>query len=271
MKNQNTSFPVPPNSVYVWRGYKNDEKTYEDFYSFLGSVFVPACALLQPPVGLRAYIPTLVPQRNKHMAIPDQTALMFWATPQSHNLANETVAVRAYQHLHGALYDMTRSHTPEVPVTLPSEKEKIVADQPYYLLEHAADWMFGQIIHVIGSRPSSLSVTEFLQANHTWALEFQKNIPANVDAALLSCAEDYTVLWIHMDSNNTEVEQYIHALDRYVHVHMVIQPEPLTIEADLWNNWGGIDYSENKNASLNIQLNRPVHTKPKKPGILNNS
>ena len=33
--------PVAPDSVHVWRGYRNEEKTPEEFAAFLGSVFLP--------------------------------------------------------------------------------------------------------------------------------------------------------------------------------------------------------------------------------------
>jgi hypothetical protein len=59
------AYPAPPDSVYVWRGFKSPNMTYTQFAQFLGSIFVPGCALLQPPVGLRAYLPTMVPQGNK--------------------------------------------------------------------------------------------------------------------------------------------------------------------------------------------------------------
>src|SRR6266436_6725454 len=113
-------YSVAPNSVYVWRGFKAAGAAYADFAKFLGSVFVPACALLQPSVGLRAYLPTMVPQAGKPAAVPDQTALMFWATPQSHDLAAQAIAVRIYQNLHGDAYDMVRSKLPEVPIAFPT-------------------------------------------------------------------------------------------------------------------------------------------------------
>ena len=131
------SYPVPPDCVYVWRGFRAPNTTQDLFANFLGSTFVPACALLQPAVGLRAYVSCLVPQTTNPAAVPDQTALMFWAEPGAHDLATRSLAVRIYQNLHGGTYDMTRSHTTEVPIALPTAGGALTADQPYHLLDGA--------------------------------------------------------------------------------------------------------------------------------------
>jgi len=101
--------PVPhlvaPNTVRVWRGWMLAGTDYAQFAQTLGSVFVPSCALLQPNAGLTAYVPSMMAQTDKPAAVPDQTALMWWATTAAHDEATKTVAVRAYQDLHGAVYD----------------------------------------------------------------------------------------------------------------------------------------------------------------------
>ena len=140
------SYPVAPNAVYVWRGFMVPGSDYQKFAQFLGSIFVPACALLQPSVGLRAYLPTMVPQNQKPPAVPDQTALMFWATPQAHDEAGAAIAVRIYQELHGGVYDMTRPKLEEVPVALSTVTGALQADQPYFLFDEPADWMLGASI-----------------------------------------------------------------------------------------------------------------------------
>ena len=182
-------YSVAPNSVYVWRGFKEAGTSYDDFVKFLGSVFVPACALLQPSVGLHAYVPTMVPQTGKPTAVPDQTALMFWATPQSHDLAAQAIAVRIYQNLHGDAYDMVRSKLPEVPVALPTTGA-MQAEQPYFLLSESADWMKGSVHHLVGGRRADLAQADFLNAVYQWASGFTKQPPQGIDAALLCCGND---------------------------------------------------------------------------------
>ncbi len=195
-------YSVAPNSVYVWRGFKAAGAAYADFAKFLGSVFVPACALLQPSVGLRAYLPTMIPQAGKPAAVPDQTALMFWATPQSHDLAAQAIALRIYQNLHGDAYDMVRSKLPEVPIAFPTTAP-IQAEQPYFLLNQPADWMRGSVHHLVGGRRSDLSATDFLNAVYQWATAFAEQPPQEIDAGLLCCGNDYLVAWVHSAMHTT--------------------------------------------------------------------
>ncbi len=262
MKENETLYPVPPQSVYVWRGFRNPDKSFEEFAGFLGSVFVPACALLQPNVGLRAYLPTLVPQENKPTAIPDQTALMFWANPAAHNLANTTVAVRAYQHLHGQLYDMSRSHTQEVPVILPSTFEAFASDQPYFLFDEEVDWMHGNVWHVIASRSKTVPSAEFQNKVFEWASTFQVSQKDAIDAALICCNEETALFWLHSTVVDID-EKYLSDLTDVVDMHLQIKPRQIDFGHGLWDNWSGINYSDQQNTSLNIRLARPKDPIPR--------
>ncbi|HTB12046.1 MAG TPA: hypothetical protein VK752_10755 [Bryobacteraceae bacterium] len=257
------SYPVAPDSVYVWRGYMSPAKTYADFVEFLGQVFVPACALLQPSVGLRAYLPTMVPQSGKPAAVPDQTALMFWATPEAHDLAEKAIAVRIYQNLHGDAYDMTRSKLPEVPVALSAASGSLQAEQPYYLLDQPVDWMFGKVFHLVGSRRADLTPAAFLAAAFGWASSFRDAPPADVDAALICCGNDYAVAWVH------GTRKLASALDGLAALTVpVLQAAPIskTLPAGLWGGWPGLDLT--KHTCLNLQFPRPARTRttPRKPG-----
>ena len=259
------SYPVAPDSVYVWRGFMAPPpRTYANFVDFLGNVFVPACALLQPKVGLRAYIPTLVPQENKPNAVPDQTALMFWDTSQSHNLANGALAVRIYQNLHGDVYDMSRSSLPENPILLPTDVSKFVAEQPYYLFANTADWMLGQTQHVVGARPVGTDVQSFQSAIFDWCTKFRMNAPKGVDAALVCCGNDYAVAWVHSKLPIKNFSIVLKGFTALLQVQLKLAPRILNLPAGLWNKWNGIDLTQKKNISLNIQLERPAKTIPVK-------
>lgn len=264
MENKTKSYPVAPESVYVWRGFKATQHTYTDFVTFLGNVFVPACALLQPKVGLRAYLPTLVPQENKPVAVPDQTALMFWDTPQSHNLANGALAVRIYQNLHGDVYDMKRSSLPENPKVLPATAAEFTAEQPYYLFDNPADWMLGKTKHVVGARPANMDVSSFHTAIFNWCVQFKANAPKGVDAALVCAGNDYAVAWVHAHQADSHFSNVLNDFAALMQVQLQIEPQTLKLPAGLWNKWDGIDLSQSSNASLNIQLDRPSKTIPVK-------
>jgi hypothetical protein len=257
-------YAVPPDSVYVWRGFKSTTKTYDDFAHFLGNVFVPACALLQPRVGLRAYIPTMIPQANKPASVPDQTALMFWATPQSHNLANGAIAVRIYQNLHGDAYDMTTSHTPEVPQLFVASK-KMVPEQPYYLFDNPADWMRGQVRHVVGTRPANVNQGDFINNVSNWARDFQKSAPLRSDAALVVANEEYAAAWAHTPSTSINYDSALKEFSALVQPQLQISPRSTTLGAGLWNLWDGLDFTKEENRSLNLKFRRYRQTNPQPP------
>jgi hypothetical protein len=249
------SYPVPPDAVYVWRGFKSATTTYAQFAQFLGSIFVPGCALLQPPVGLRAYLPTMVPQDNKPDTLPDQTALMFWATTEAHELANRAIAVRMYQNLHGDAYDMVKSHTPEVPVAITTAKGTLTAEQPYHLLDQPADWMLGSVHHLVGVRRSDLQPADFLAQAYTFATAFHATPPSGVDGALVCCGNDYAVAWAHSARRKPSLGAALNGLAALTTPVLRAAPRPLRLPAGLWNDWPGLDLTQD--SCINIQLARP--------------
>ncbi len=255
MKPTARSYPVAPNAVYVWRGFMAAGSTYARFAQFLGNVFVPACALLQPQVGLRAYVPSMVPQERKPAAVPDQTALMFWATPKAHDAANAAIAVRIYQQLHGDVYDMTRSKLPEVPDALTSASGIMVADQPYFVFDQPADWMQGYIDHLVGARLASLSPANFLSAAYDWASSLRAKQPNGVDGALVSCSADYVVAWVHSVSRGTGFQKALDGLQALTTPVLRRNPASLALRAGLWDDWAGLDLTETP--CIKIQFSRP--------------
>lgn len=258
------SFPVAPDSVYVWRGFKSASLSYVQFVQFLGTVFVPACALLQPRIGLRAYIPTLVPQASKPAAVPDQTALMFWSVPAAHDQAKLAIAERIYMNLHGDVYDMNRSKLQEVPKSLDLAATTLEPEQPYYLLSQPADWMQGQIHHLVGARRPDLAVNDFLTAACTWAQTFRASWPTEVDSALVCCGNDYVVAWLHSAGGNTQLHSLLDGLAALTVPVLSADANPLKLEAELWDDWPGFDLTQA--ACLNIEFHRPAAASPRKRG-----
>jgi hypothetical protein len=246
--------PVPPAAVYVWRGYRSASLTQDQFAQFLGSVFVPACALLQPRVGLRAYLPTMVPQTNKPAAVPDQTALMFWDTMTAHDEAQQAIGARIYKNLHGDAYDMARSGHTEQPLPLDPTATALASEQPYYLFDGAADWMLGGVVHLVGARPPAVAPDAFRAQAGGWARDFRERPPAGVDGALVCCGDDYVVAWAHA-VDGVDVGG---ALDGLAALVAVVLKQPLRaidLPAGLWDGWPGLDLT--KDTCVNIQLNRP--------------
>lgn len=240
--------PVAPDSVHVWRGYKAAQTPYADFTKFLGTVFVPACALLQPNAGLCAYVPSMMPEQNKPAGVPDQTALMFWRDQSTYADAFNKLAVRAYTNLHGDAYD-TKVSSAQFPIALAGA---VKAEQPYFLVNQPADWMLGHVHHFVGARPKDRAPADFLAAIAAWAKGYGARKDGRVDAALLCAGNDYVALWEHSDSPVAASGQGIDKLAAPVLNQLA---ENYTPPATLWDDWPGIDLS--RHACINIQLERP--------------
>jgi len=238
--------PVAPDTVRVWRGFMLAGTDYAQFAQTLGSVFVPSCALLQPNAGLTAYVPSMMSQTNKPAAVPDQTALMWWATTTAHDEATKTVAVRAYQDLHGAVYD-TKISRSDVPVKL---EHGIVANQPVYFFDQPADWMTGKVRHLVGAPISPGYIGPLL----LWALAYQKKPPKGVDGALLITGNGgYVAFWEHW--TNRVGKSPIDDLAKMVTPFLSAVAENIPPGGGLWDDWAGWDLT--KHTCMNVQLDRP--------------
>ncbi|HJX85188.1 MAG TPA: hypothetical protein VJ723_12670 [Candidatus Angelobacter sp.] len=264
MKKSAHSYPVPPNSVYVWRGFKPASLDYAQFTAFLATVFVPACVQLQPPIGLRAYLPSMVPQANKPAAVPDQTALMFWRTPAAHDEAKVALAERIYSNLHGDVYDMNRSTLQEVPKPLDATSGALQPEQPYYLLDGEADWMQGVVHHLVGARRPDLSANDFLTGAATWAKALRQKPPRGMDAGLVCCGNDYAVAWLHGTANSKALQSAVDPLAKLTQPVLNADAHAITMDAGLWDDWAGLDLATFP--CLNFQFPRPRDAKPKKRG-----
>jgi hypothetical protein len=256
MSSASKLYPVSPTSVYVWRGFQSTKMSPGQFAEFLASVFVPACALLQPPVGLRAYLPTMVPQIGKPQGVPDQTALMFWSTPQSHDLAARAIAVRIYQNLHGDVYDMTRSKLPEVPVAFSGLAGSLTAEQPYALFDQAADWMHGTVYHLVGARRQGDAPDALLRRGFDWASQLRGRASAGADGALICCGEEYIAAWVHSPTpKDARLKSVFDSLTKSLTPVLCAESQPIVLSAELWDDWSGLGLRIN--GALNLQFDRP--------------
>jgi hypothetical protein len=242
------SYSVAPDSVHVWRGYKATQTSYADFSKFLGNVFVPACALLQPNAGLCAYVPSILPPETKYDGVPDQTALMFWWDQNAYNGAFKKLAVRAYTNLHGDAYD-TKISSAQFPVLFAGE---VKAEQPYFLIDQHADWMIGYVHHFVGARPKAQAPTEFLAAVSAWAEGYAGRKDGRIDNVLLCAGNDYVALWEHGASPDAKFAQGIEGLATACLNRVAENYMP---PAGLWDDWPGINLDEH--GCINIQLRRP--------------
>lgn len=183
--------PVDPDSVRVWRGYRNPALDPAAFAQQLAATYVPAAVNVQAPVGLTAYLPALLPEA-KPAAMPDEIGLAFFETRRFAAGAADSAVGRAYGLLDGALFD-SRSRG-DFPVPFAGA---LTADQPVHLLPGRADWQTGRTQVFAGVRADGLAADAFLAALGAAAAALKAAPPAGLDGAIVSVGADYVLWWQH--------------------------------------------------------------------------
>jgi hypothetical protein len=248
--------PVPPNAVRVWRGYRLPTLPLDQFYSKLGTVFVPATVLMQIDAGLCSYTPT-VPAglTGKPDTVPDETAILFWESPETYWNGFTRLAVRTYTLTHGGVYLPIQSRA-DLPVLF---KGTLAADQPVYLFNKAADWMRGTINHFVAERPATMDLPAFQAAVATVLSNIQKQ--ALLDGAIACVGNDYLVYWelrpvvTGTQTPPSGIPTLQSALTGW---SQVFTPAPTFVPVGLWDEWAGMDVRAG--SSFNMQFTRrPSH------------
>src|SRR5258708_5210343 len=176
----------PPDSVRVWRGFRLPELTLDQFCHSLGAVFVPATVKMQIEAGLRSSPPAIpCGLAGKPDSVPDETAILFWETPQTYWNGFNTLAVRTYTLTHNGVY-ITANHKSraDFPVLF---KGALTSDQPVYLFDKPADWMHGMVTHLAGGRPAAQKPAAFQSAVAAALAKIQKQVA--LDSAI-ACVGD---------------------------------------------------------------------------------
>jgi hypothetical protein len=251
--------PVPPNAVRVWRGYRDPTKLQLDqFYSKLGTVFVPATVLMQIDAGLCSYTPS-VPAglAGKPDTVPDETAILFWESPETYWNGFTRLAVRTYTLTHGGVYLTANGQSrADLPVRFTGT---LTVDQPVYLFDKPADWMRGTINHFVSERPTGMDATAFPPAVATVLSNIQKQVP--LDGAIACVGNDYLVYWeLRSAAPGTPTPPTGIPLlqDALKGWSQVFTPAPTFVPVGLWDEWTGMDVRAG--SSFNMQFTRrPSH------------
>lgn len=234
---------IPPDAVRVWRGFRSPTLAQDDFFTRLETVFVPATVLMQIEIGLDVYIPTIPCGLDyKPPTVPDETAILFWDSQQTYHDCFKTLAARTYTLTHGAVY------TSESRADFPLPFEGVIQlNTPYYLVDQPADWMHGEVNHLVSSPPSSTSPWEF-RATVTElvsTLQSQKDI----EGAILCVGENYLVYW--QLGGNLAVFNELASLSGW---SMKRSPAATTLPKGLWQEWPGMNIGPGH--SFNMQFKR---------------
>ena len=253
--------PVPPNAVRVWRGYRLPKLPIDQFYSKLGTVFVPATVLMQIEAGLYSYTPTIpAGLAGKPDTVPDETAILFWDSQETYWNGFTKLAVRTYTLTHGGVYITTPDPTqPTQPISgadLPvSFTGTLKAEQPIYLFEKAADWMHGAVSHLVAGRAPTVDPTAFQIAIAKALTTIQKQVP--LEGAIACVGNDYLVYWElrtgapGMQTPPSGISTLQAVLTGW---NQVFSPAATYLPIGLWDEWAGMDVRAG--SSFNMQFTR---------------
>jgi hypothetical protein len=246
--------PPPPNAVRVWRGYRLPALPVDQFYSKLGTVFVPATVLMQVDAGLCSYTPT-VPAglSGKPDTVPDETAILFWESQETYWNGFTKLAVRTYTLTHGGVYLTANNQSrADLPVLFAGS---LTADQPVFLFDKPADWMRGAINHLVAARPANIDPAAFQVAMAGALGKIQKEIP--LEGAIACTGSDYIVYWeLRSAAPGTPnppsgIPVLLAILSGWSEV---FAPAPTFVPIGLWDEWAGMDVRAG--SSFNMQFKR---------------
>jgi hypothetical protein len=239
--------PVAPDSVRVWRGFRRTELTLDDFYAKLGSFFMPGTVQMQAPVGLTAYLPSVLP-RNKDAAVPDEIAIVFYEYQDAYHEAKETVGGRAYSDLHGVAFDLRRSLS-GFPVAF---KGVLEPDERYHLFDEHVDWQIGVVNTFVGVPVRGKA--DLLDQFAGWLGDVQSRGDAGPDGAISAASREYLVYWEHWPNEVGAARSLIPSLNDLVKPVYQKTIEPYPIPQGLWDRFSGVECKGGE--SFNFQFER---------------
>lgn len=240
--------PVPPDSVRVWRGFRADDLDSAKFREKLGSLFIPSTIQFQAPLGLAAYLPSVLPN-DKPDPVPDEIALVFYESQDVYKSTFKTVGGRVYAELHRPVF--APSSLSGFPVKL---EDTLKADTAYYLFDNPADWHYGTCKVLVGTPPDDQENGDFLTSLHEWLVEERTRAPEGLDGAIVCASESYLIYWEHWYDTALARRSRIRSLARLVHPVLFENAKPISILARLDTNFAGVKIDGGE--CLNLQFQR---------------
>lgn len=251
-----------PDAVRVWRGFRLGTLPVEQFYSKLGTVFIPATVKFQIDAGLHSYTPS-VPAglAGKPDWVPDETAILFWKSQQTYWNGFTRLAVRTYTLTHGGCYITTGEplSRADFPILF-SDAGSLNPDAPVFLINKEADWMNGAIKHLVAERPRSMDIETF-RTNIAEALKKIQSLSPGLDGALACIGNDYLVYWevgpLAPGTNNpiTGIPLLLPILTGW---HEVLTPSPTFLPIDIYDVWSGMDVGAGSSFNMQFERNTDV-------------
>jgi len=244
----NPPYAVPANAVHLWRGYRAASTTPAAFLAQLGETFIPSATIMQPPIGLRAYLPGAFSSDTLPAGVPEETALLFWDSQTAYAATSKTLSGRVYTNTHWRTYDMTRSSA-SWPVALASPLQ---IETPYMVLDNAVDWMTSNACQLL----VALSAAPDLTSLATWAQGVASSPPTGLTGAYLVVGQSYILWWELWSTDPSDALRT--ALAANGTVIAKLRGETRVINGPFEGEWAGVTISAGD--MFNMQFNRPGTT-----------
>jgi hypothetical protein len=252
------SIVTPPDSVRVWRGFRLQSLPLDQFYSKLGSVFIPATVKFQIDAGLHSYTPAVPAGLDgKPDWVPDETAILFWKSQQTYWNGFTRLSVRTYTLTHGGVYITTGTplSRADFPVLF-TDAQSLAVDAPVFLFNKNADWMNGTIRHLVAERPRNMDPQTFKSGIADVLTKIQALTP-QLDGAIACIGDEYLVYWelgaIAPGTNNpvSGIALFQPVLTGW---KQVLNPAPTFLPIGIYDEWAGMDVRAG--SSFNMQFTR---------------
>ncbi|WP_455207234.1 hypothetical protein [Kaarinaea lacus] len=252
--------PVAPNSVRVWWGYRASafapDTKRNEFYEALGSVFIPATVQMMTPLGMTAYLPSVLPTSEN--ALPDEIALVFYEEQQTYDTAvRDKVTGRAYGKLHGTTFNFSGdTGIPPSGSDFPRKYlGEIVLDKltPYYLFDEAIDWQVGSTFVYAGQIKHACDDLRVRQHVNEWLQGICASDDNRIDGFIFLLSKHYLLCWQHSPSPMNSLirgEQLLGFFEPVLQQHAINTPIPLSPITD----YSGVSVRDG--TCLNTQFTR---------------
>jgi len=240
--------PVPPDAVRVWRGIKAMGTSNAEFRDKIGHIFIPTAVQTQAPLGMTAYLPTVLPA-SKPKKVPDEIALVFYESQATYTRTSVTTSGRAYSLLHGALFSLAASKS-GFPVKL---GRNLAADTPYFLFPNAADWSGGQCRLLVGTPRSNHPPAKLRRSAYRVLKTLQRRRPKGLDGGIVVASNSYFLYWEHW--RDRIGKGAVEVLARMLKPVIIVKPRAATVATNGFASYAGLTIGKN-GAALNLQFDR---------------
>jgi quinol monooxygenase YgiN len=161
-----------------WRGFKKNNLAWQEFHQALVTDFMPATVKTHGGEGLMSYL-VVLPVGSESWNLPDEIALVAYASQDVYKTITSTPHGKAYQEKHGEIF-ANKWNSPAATIEIPGQSrlshslvpidftgvspEGFRKEAAYDLLAQPVDWQSGYSVFSLGIRSRSLRPDFFWDA-----------------------------------------------------------------------------------------------------------